>query len=355
MSLVPSLVKLAAKEVVAAAAVAGSDIELEGMSDPIRPDKVVVYMGVDTTASMEPVLSVAKKTAQSIINKLQKLDMEVEFHIAAVNDYEPWNSGEQTPVKWDVDIDSMEAEGGGDEAEAYSTFLSEACDKAMKTSNDHVRYVIMLGDAYAHGMPPVQGLMFQTQDSYPSGDPSGDTIPLCMQKLKSADVTFIHVMCGDNSKSYLWASANAKATDGVVIPMDMTDMNKVPHVLSTYVASQTSMVLMCKRKQCEYEGKSEDEITKIISEYMDQNNMRVCTLSETIEHENTDDFLSSIQSINLNAPSDPGRDLFDSFRISSTQTRRAHSAGVVFDDSAMDSQPTVRRAVSMTMRMSQRY
>jgi hypothetical protein len=144
--------------------------------------------------------------------------------------------------------------------------------------------------------------------------------------------------------------------------MDMDDMDKVPHVLSTYIAPQTSMVLLCKKKQAEYEGKSQDEITTLLAKYMVENNMSVSNLSETVEHECADEFIKTIETINESQDIDKGALLVRSFSIPSTggsslSHRYRHSSATVMEESPTSgiATATVGRAVSMGIRLSQRY
>jgi len=294
-SVVNSLEHLAAKAVIDMAAKKGAEIDMEGFVDPMNKRKVIVLLGVDTTASMQSVIEHTKDTASAVETKLKSLDLEVEVRVASVNDWTPLLpiDKQDSPVKWDVDISEMIAEGGGDTPEAYSRFISEACDIAVENSDkDDVRFIILMGDAYAHGMPPVQGVGGQ-RESYLDGDPCGATIPSVMQKMRDANVTFIHVMTGAaGDRSNCWAAANAKATDGVVIPMEMTDMDKVPNILGAYISSQTSMAMLCKKKMAELEGKTPEDISEIITNYMKELDMKVSDISETLEHTASDEFIS---------------------------------------------------------------
>jgi hypothetical protein len=288
---VQSLTKLSAKAVVKLAAENDMEIDLDGMVDPLKT-KVHVALGIDSTASMTSVLASAKATATAIVKKLNDANMEVQMDIAAVNDFAVLVKGDH-PITWGIDISTVTAQGGGDTPEAYSTFIKEACEK-LSMIPDTLRFIIMVGDAYAHGMPPIQE-MLNERDSFPDGDPNGITISLSMQMMQAADVTFIYVHAGSESQaSSLWGAANAKYTDGVVIPMEMDDMDKVPKIVSTYIASQTSMAAAVIKKREEMAGKDIDEITKILSAYMIEHEEKVAEISERIEHTDADDFIKAV-------------------------------------------------------------
>ncbi len=362
-SVVKSLEHLAAKAVIDMAAKKGAEIDLEGFVDPMNKRKVIVLLGVDTTASMQTVMKHTKDTASAIKTKLKSLDVEVEVRVASVNDWTPMvlHFKQDSPVTWDVDISKMTAEGGGDTPEAYSRFLSEACDIAKENSHpDDVRFIILMGDAYAHGMPPVQGVGGQ-RESYLDGDPCGATIPSVMQKMIDTDVTFIHVMAGEEcDRSNCWAAANAKATDGVVIPMEMSDMDKVPNILGAYISSQTSMAMLCKKKKAELEGKTPEDISKILTDYMKELDMKVSDISETVEHTATDEFISIASRAtsarefytdfsNTMLADDELSASYRSYAVGPPHPGRNQSATIERHDPEA-SIPAIRRATSIAMR-----
>ena len=101
--------------------------------------QVFIKMGIDSTASMEPVIATAKNTAEAIVKKIEKMDFDVNIEIASVNDWEgmiPFDA-QKSPVTWNVDIDSIEARGGGDTPEAYSTFIMDACNDYLLLMTMH--------------------------------------------------------------------------------------------------------------------------------------------------------------------------------------------------------------------------
>jgi len=304
ISNVNSLAKLAAKSVIDSIVnEIGDDedvkVEIDPSIDPfkIKKQHVHICMGIDSTASMSSIIAVAKDTAKAIKTRLEKEDFDINIDISAVNDWQPVIpiEDQSSPVEWDVDIDTIKASGGGDAPEAYSVFIKESCERLSKSPDDALRYIILLGDSYAHGMPPTQKSLGVHQDSYKDGDPNGDTIPQCMRYMKRTDSTFIMVQATNAcEQSKLWAASNAKYTDGTVIPMCMDDMDQVPDILSKYIASQTSMVATILKKRAEMKNKSPEEIAKMLTEHMKEEEENSVEISETVEHSAADEFINSV-------------------------------------------------------------
>ena len=317
---IPSLAKIAATTMINDIVNNVSDdveVEIDEVIDPFKISKdtkqqVFIKMGIDSTASMKPVIATAKNTAEAIVKKIEKMDFDVNIEIASVNDWQgmiPFDD-QKSPVTWNVDIDSIEANGGGDTPEAYSTFIMDACQRLSTSDDNALRFIILLGDAYAHGMPPIQNRL-RNSDSFKDGDPNGNTIPGSMSAMKKVDATFIMVQAESCENGKLWAATNAKYTDGTVIPMDMEDMEKVPEVLSSYIASQTSMVATILKKRHEMKGKEPEEIAKLLAEHMKENEEHSMEVSETVEHSAADEFIKSVEE--ANKTDKPGVNLYRSF------------------------------------------
>jgi hypothetical protein len=274
-------------------------------------------MGIDSTASMSSIIAVAKDTAKAIKERLEKEDFDTVIDISAVNDWQPVIpiEDQSSPITWDVDIDTIKASGGGDAPEAYSVFIKESCERLSKSPDDALRYIILLGDSYAHGMPPTQESSGAHQDSYKDGDPNGDTIPQCMRYMNRTDSTFIMVQATNASEQgKLWAASNAKYTDGTVIPMNMEDMEQVPDILSKYIASQTSMVATILKKRAEMKNKSPEEIAKMLTEHMKEEEENSVEISETVEHSAADEFINSVEdTFKHGLDSDSGKRLYREF------------------------------------------
>ena len=322
-SKVNSLATLAAKSVIDSIVDDLADdedvkVEIDPIFDPFKMKKqhVHICMGIDSTASMASIIAVARDTANAIKTRLEKEDFDTTIDIASVNDWEPLIpiEDQKSPITWDVDIDTIQASGGGDAPEAYSVFIKESCERISKSDNESLRYIILLGDSYAHGMPPTQNCMSLHQDSYKDGDPNGDTIPQCMRYMKRTDSTFIMVQateCSEQGK--LWAASNAKYTDGTVIPMCMDDMDKVPNILSTYIVSQTSMVATILKKRAEMKNKSTEEIAKMLADHMKEEEENSVEISETVEHSAADEFINSVEDTFKHDDSESGKRLYREF------------------------------------------
>jgi hypothetical protein len=308
---------------------------------------VEIIMGIDTTGSMQSVINNAVDTAKSIESTLKESDFNVNLTLAGVNDYSPIQVKHDSPITWNVDLNSVSAHGGGDTPEAYSTFIDEACDR-FKIDNS-IRIIILIGDSYGHGMPPIQGGKM-IPDSFVDGDPNGSTIPSSMKKMKDAKVTFYYVLAGHGTENAeLWGAANSKYTNGTVIPMQMKDFeeNHVAKTLSLYIEGQVSMVSALKNKKLE--GKSVDEIATILSEYMNEKGKKVVELSETIEHSATDAMINSVDSNDsfYRSLQHVESQTLHRMHDGSVTTKKRHVSAAITPIRANSSSRSVRRAVSI--------
>lgn len=266
---------------------------------------VEIILGVDTTGSMQAVINNAISTAQAIENKLKDSHFNVNLSIAGVNDFSPIHVEHESPIEWNVDLNSITAHGGGDTPEAYSTFIDEACARLETTNENCIRIIILIGDSFGHGMPPIQNGRNHA-DSFSDGDPNGITIPSSMKRMKEAKTTFYYVLAGKATEnSELWGAANAKYTNGAVIPMNINDFKKgeenpVAKTLSMYIEGQVSMISALNSKKNELGGKSVDEIAKILADFMNEKGKKIAELSETVEHSATDAMIDSVDSSTSN-------------------------------------------------------
>ena len=163
----------------------------------------------------------------------------------------------------------------------------------------------MIGDSYGHGMPPIQNGRNHI-DNFSDGDPNGITIPSSMKRMKEVNTTFYSVLAGKATEnSELWGAANAKYTNGAVIPMNINDFkegeeNPVAKTLSMYIEGQVSMISALNSKKNELEGKSVDEIAKILADFMNEKGKKIAELSETVEHSATDAMIDSVDNSTSN-------------------------------------------------------
>ena len=137
-SKVNSLATLAAKSVIDSIVDDLGDedvkVEIDPVFDPFKMKKqhVHICMGIDSTASMSSIIAVAKDTAKAIKSRLEKENFDTKIDIAAVNDWKPVIpiEDQKSPITWDVDIDTIEASGGGDAPEAYSFYRN--CERISR-------------------------------------------------------------------------------------------------------------------------------------------------------------------------------------------------------------------------------
>ncbi len=95
--------------------------------------------------------------------------------------------------------------------------------------------------------------------------------------------------------------------------MCMNDMEQVPNILSTYIASQTSMVATILKKRAEMKNKSTEEIAKMLSDHMKEEEENSVEISETVEHSAADEFINSVEDTFKHGDSESGKRLYREF------------------------------------------
>lgn len=144
---------------------------------------------VDTTGSMGSLIQAAQRRMIEMVGVLAKaVDVNVRVAVVEYRDHPPQDTMifRVHPFVGDFDsareyLDSLRADGGGDEPEAVFAGIVAACGNLAWRPHAR-RMAILVGDAPPHGVGCAG-------DSFPQGCPSGETVESVSAKAEQAGVT----------------------------------------------------------------------------------------------------------------------------------------------------------------------
>merc|ERR1712093_308872 len=83
--------------------------------------------------------------------------------------------------------------------------------------------------------------------------------------------------------------------------------------MGMYIASQTSMVATILKKRADMKNKSAEEIAKMLTEHMKEEEENSVEISETVEHSAADEFITSVEDTFKHGDSESGKRLYREF------------------------------------------
>lgn len=151
---------------------------------PRTPAKGDIIFAFDTTGSMGPVIQAAQSNAIRIMNDLNNLISDVRFGVIDIEDYpiEEYGADENVAYRlrqpltgdWNavrVAIDTLQANAGSDQPEAYTRGLYEAyADYRVGWREDARRLLLIFGDSFAHDNALNEGISNPPYQPIPNPD-----------------------------------------------------------------------------------------------------------------------------------------------------------------------------------------
>jgi hypothetical protein len=193
---------------------------------PVAKGPVDVVFSIDTTGSMEPIISEVASNVQAMAGQLATASPDFRLALVTYRDGPPYCDDEYQAVTvqdfttdtgtFNAAVDSLIADGGCDEDESVYTGAMQGLGLAWRPGATHV--MIMAGDAPGHDPDPVTG--FTAEDVIARAN----AIP-----------AFVYGLDGGFADSFY---ALADGTGGQVY--SVSDYGEVPVAIAQAIASQAS-------------------------------------------------------------------------------------------------------------------
>jgi hypothetical protein len=157
---------------------------------------------MDCTGSMQMWIDAARNEIQTIVSATRQTYTEADIEVAFVGyrDYGDTVPSIVIPFMRDLDamrvrISQITAVGGFDIAEDVAGGLRNAVELFEHTPRTHVRHIIHIADAPAHGM------QFHTpsvSDRYPKGDPEGNNPLRWIREMARREIDYTILRINDS-------------------------------------------------------------------------------------------------------------------------------------------------------------